>query len=674
MFSDLKNLPKLKQNIKDLALFLPFSILALFALTRYVGFFFISIYPTIDRTTYLLVFQRTVTSSLLVDHIVIVSAGLVVLYFLIQSKKIIPILAGFFSLEILFIIQNEVALDVFALLMVPSILVIIIASHFIKRKIVKPQNWKRLLYITTGTVFCFEMFVLAIWIAYPFSPSQVKEVAFWYPAILELELFYAFARISPLFIILLSYAFLVKPNQNTIKELFATKSTHDAKFEIDREFIQKNISQLSSRLAKMNLLTKQMSKVGRLTAIPYVSRLKNAIFLESIRLSDSQFRPNVLFSPRVMLAVAIAISLIFVVYPYLPTLNPKNDFVSVDDRSYQLFLTQMQKSDTIQDIIKKSFSLSFGDRPLTLILMHSFQSVFGLSVVYGVRLFPIFLGPGLALAAYFFVREGTGNKYQASYAALLTAFSHQMVVGMYAGFFANWLGLVTVYLSLAMVHKFWEKPSVRNYFLVFIHSILSFLMYIYVDVYLLLLLLIFLVITAVKFRHDSSEKKKVLILSSIFAVYAALFVLRINLGSSELFNVIFAREDIAFSLRDFYNRWINFPKFMHFYVGGYLANTALLAFAFIWTLYAKYEKTFDRILLASLFAGALPFVFGNEVLQSRVFYDVPVQIAAAISIWRILNRKDVNPLFAKTSFALVTIHFAIYALRSLSNLTLVPPA
>jgi len=424
----------------------------------------------------------------------------------------------------------------------------------------------------------------------------------------------------------------------------------------------------------MSLLTKQMGKFERLTASPYINRLKNTISLETIRLSDPHFNPNVVFSPKVMLAVAVAISLIFVVYPYLPTLNPKNDFISVDDRAYQQLLTEMQKSKTIPDVIKKSFTLSFGDRPLTLVLMHSFRSLFGLDEVQGVRLFPVFLGPGLVLAAYFFVREGTKNKHQAAYAALLTAFSHQLVVGMYAGFFANWLGLVTVYLALAMVHKFWEKPSVRNYFLVLGHSILSFLMYIYVDVYLLLLLLIFLVITAVKFRHDVSEKKKVLILSTIFAVYAVLFLLRINLGSSALFDVIFSREDIAFSLRDFYNRWVNFPKFMHYYVGGFLANTAILVFAFVWALYSKYEKTFDRILLASLFAGALPFVFGNEVLQSRVFYDVPVQIAAAIAIWRILNRKDVNPLFAKTSFALVTIHFAIYALRSLSNLTLLPPA
>jgi len=195
-------------------------------------------------------------------------------------------------------------------------------------------------------------------------------------------------------------------------------------------------------------------------------------------------------------------------------------------------------------------------------------------------------------------------------------------------------------------------------------------MYIYVDVYLLLTLLVFLILSTIKYRHVLSEKKKVLILSSIFAVYASVFMIRILLGSTDLFNMVFGREDISYSYREFANRWTNFPYFMHFYVGGFLTNAAILVFAFVWTLYAKYNKAFDRILLASLFAGALPLVFGDEVLQSRVYYDMPVHIAAAIAIWRILNRTDVNPLFSKTAFSLVTIHFAIYAIRSLSNLNL----
>jgi hypothetical protein len=286
-----------------------------------------------------------------------------------------------------------------------------------------------------------------------------------------------------------------------------------------------------------------------------------------------------------------------------------------------------------------------------------------------VRFFPLLISPALVMAVYFFVREGTKNRHQAAYAALLTAFSHQVIVGIYAGFFANWLGMVAAYLAFLMIHRFWQKPSLQNYLLVFGHSILSFLMYIYVDVYFLFTLAIFLIVSAVKFRHVSSEKKKILVLSTIFAVYATVFTIRILLGSTALFESVFAREDILFSYREFANRWTNFPYFMHFYVGGFLANTAVLVFAFVWTLYAKYDNTFDRILLAALFAGALPLVFGNEVLQSRVYYDTPVQIVAAIAIWKILNRADFHPRFSKVAFALVTVHIAIYAIRSLSNLT-----
>ena len=177
-------------------------------------------------------------------------------------------------------------------------------------------------------------------------------------------------------------------------------------------------------------------------------------------------------------------------------------------------------------------------------------------------------------------------------------------------------------------------------------------------------------ITAIIFRNNSNERKKILILSSIFGVYAAIFAIRVFLGSTDLFDVVFAREDIALSATEFRNRWLNFPKFMYYYVGGFFANAALLAFTFLWAMFAKYENTFDRIILASLLAGAIPLAFGDFVLQSRIFFDMPVHIAAALAIYRIVNTRGINSRFAKVAFSLMTIHIAIYAVRSLSNLNL----
>ena len=371
-----------------------------------------------------------------------------------------------------------------------------------------------------------------------------------------------------------------------------------------------------------------------------------------------------------MLSVAIAVSVVFAAYPYFPTLNPDYLWMSVDDRAYQDYLIDMGQNKNEIDLVQRAFKLAQGDRPLTLLIMYSFYNITGLELVTAVRFFPVLLGPGLVLAAYLFVNQGLKNNQYAGYAALLTAFSHQVVVSLYAGFFANWLGLIVLFLALMMINRFWEKPSIKNYLLVLGHSILSFLMYIYVDAYFLLVLLAFLVITGIKFRHNSEARKKILILSSIFGVYAVVFSIRILLGSSELYETVFERPDIEFSITEFRNRWLNFPKFMHYYVGGFFANSVLLAFTIVWTITARFDKTFDRILLATLLAGALPLLFGGVVLQSRIFLDMPIQIAASIAILKLVNYRGFNSKFAKIAFLLITIHFAIYTIRSLSNLNI----
>jgi len=602
----------------NLKVFLPLSFVILFSIIKYLDLANFAIAPTLNRMTNIMPFNESVTQSNLIDSTIIVSLGLISLYFLIQRKKNRFVLIGIAIFAIFLSTQNEYAMELFALLMFQVIIAIIILDHFLKKNIIKkPISWKNLLYTIIGVLFCFELFVLIMWIAFPFSPKDVVNSALWDPVRLEYLTFYAMAQLAPFAIILVVISFASKYVLTGILESF---------------------------------------KIS----------IKN--------LQEKNYAPNVLVNPKIILSIAIGVSIIFAVYPYLPTLNPDYTWRSVDDNAYQKFILDMETKSagqgTLSDAFLGAFTVASGDRPLTLILMYSFYLVSGLELVSAVRFFPIFLGPGLVLSTYFLVREGTKNNYYAAYAGLLTAFSHQLVVGLYAGFFANWLGMIAAYLAFLMIHRFWNKPSVINYMLVFGHSILSFLLYVYVDVYVLLTLFFFLLITAIKFRMDSSALKKILILSSIFGIYAAVFAIRVHLGSVDLFEVVFAREDVGISITEFRNRWLNFPKSMYYYVGGFLTNLALLAFTVLWLIYAKYENTFDRIILASLMAAMIPLIFGNFVLQSRLLFDLPLQIPAAIAIYRILNGGLFTSRIAKIAFALITIHIAIFTIRSLSNLNL----
>lgn len=601
-----------KTNFTELIFYVSFSIVVLFSITKYLHFFHFKSYPLIDRVTWTLLFDNSIVSPLF-DSAIIVTAGLFTIYFLFQKRKFIFPLIFLAIFEIILFIDHGFFLDILSLIILPTLLSLFLASHYSKITTIDSLNSGILVKYVTVIVFGFEFVVLMVWSIYPFSPTYIKESILWSPVTLEFEVFYSMARFAPFFVIFSMYWFITKP------------------------------------------------------AVPIFCDFLN---ISRKRIKDLEFSPNVVFNPKIILAIAFAISIIFAVFPYFPTLNPDYTWRSVDDHSYQELLTHMTHQNGVLETIQSTFILSSGDRPLTLGLMYLIFVVTGLELVTVVRFFPLLLGPGLVFSVYFFVKTGTKNKQMASYAALLTTFSHQLLVGIYAGFFANWLGMIAAYFAFTMIYRFWNNPSLRNYLLVFGHSILSFLLYLYVDVYFLLTLLAFLIISMIQFRTQSIQRKKIFILSSIFGIYGGLFLLRILLGSSELFDSVFAREDVALSFTEFRNRWINFPTFMHYYVGGIFSNLAFLAFTVIWSIYAKINNTFDRIILASLLAGAIPIIFGDFVLQSRIFYDIPIQIPAAIAIYRIVNKQGLGTKFAKISFLLITIHFTIYAIRTLSNLTL----
>ena len=602
-----------KLNQYELLSFLPFSLLILFAVNRYLWLSQTPIYPTINRITMIYFYEHPVTSTLVIDQMIIICLGLITLYFLIQKKKILPVLGGFLLLAIYLGIQNEIAIDIFALLRLPAVISVIILNHYKENKFFKKSHhWKNLLYTSVAVLFCFELFVLILWIAFSFSPEFVKESILWHPVSLEYDMFYAMALASSALVSFTSFWFLTRPACSIILDSF-----------------------------------KQTRK----------------------KIQDLNFQPNVVFNPKIILIIALGVSVIFAVYPFFPTINPQYTWVSVDEHAYLQFIKEINQQETIFDTLRQAFITSNGDRPLSLLAIYSLQ-VLGISLESAVRFFPVILGPALVFSVYLFVKEGLKNNHYAAYAALLTAFSYQIVVGIYAGFLANWLGLAVIFLCLLFLHRLWEKPSILNYAVVFGLVAVSLLVHVYAGAFLIAVILAFAITSAGKYRGDNEQKKKIFAIFSIFGIYATVILVRLFLFPSVLVDNLFSESGIQFSIEEFRNRWLNFPRFMYPYVGGFFANTVLLAFAFVWTLYAKYEKTFDRILLSTLVIGTIPLIFGDHVFQSRIFYDMPIQIAAALMIYRIVNTRSFHSFFAKIALLLITIHFAIYAIRSLSNLNL----
>ena len=187
------------------------------------------------------------------------------------------------------------------------------------------------------------------------------------------------------------------------------------------------------------------------------------------------------------------------VYPYLPGVNPDFQTVSVDEKYYVEWLESLQSS-SVQNAFTET---SGGSRPLTLLLIHSLQTLTGLSAQLVVRFLPLLLGPMLVAAVYYFVRLGTGNnRNAASLSALFTVLSFQFVVGIYAGFFANWLALVTSYIALLFLFRAWERRSRLDYLILLSITITTLFVHVYTWGYLMAVMILFTLLSYVMQRKE----------------------------------------------------------------------------------------------------------------------------------------------------------------------------
>ena len=593
----------------EILTFIPFVIFLIFALVRYLSFFQPRIFLTLNRETKQHLFQNTITGNLYWDDIMLISLGIVTLLIILKNKKIaIAISAVLVGIEIIFqSVQSLIPFQgEFVLWFLPGVCILIYLEYMTKRKIISRPKSWKNLLYAAVPVLLF---------------FEAVVFSLW----IAFSLFPQYITHSPFWRII------------------------QLEYEVFYAF-----SLLSSGMIFLVcwgfLIKPAISKTGKFFKI------------------NQEFRANVIIPPRVILTIAIVVSAFFAIYPFMPTFNPEFFWVSTDDHNYQLFIAQVQNHDNIIDQVRQAFlGTSSGDRPLTLLLMHWFHGMLGGDIMWSVRLFVLFLGPLLVFSTYYLVKTGTGNRQMAAYCGVIAAISQQLVVGMYGGFFANWTGLAAIYFCFAFLIRIWDKPSGINYLGLFGFSILSFLFHIYAGAYLILVIGIFLIISLMVYRLRNV--KRVFLIGTIFMFYIGLIIIRIILGG-DISASLFEREDVGISIYYVTAVWQSLTNSLHYYLGGTLGNAALFGLALVWVAYAKYDKTFDRVILAALFVGALPILFGNPVMQSRILYDIPIHIAAGIAVWNLVNRADVPKKIAKLGIILITIHIAIYAIRSLVSINL----
>ncbi len=364
-----------------------------------------------------------------------------------------------------------------------------------------------------------------------------------------------------------------------------------------------------------------------------------------------------------LLLLAMIISVILVLIPQHPLINMDNQDIGVDTRYYVTWIEELARSKNVSDLIYQAFIVQGqdGDRPLFLIFLFLVYQVAGGDLSEVVEHFPIILGPGIVLALYLLTLELTRNEKIALIAAFFGAVSFHTLIGIYAGFYANWLALIVGYVSIAFLFRYLRSGRLSD--IIVFSSLLIGVLFIHVYTWTVLAAIsgafLIVLLLVVIWKEKKKKKKKgnnsnisnlftkkriIWLLLPIFASIA-IDITKVSLiGSSGGVDQDIQLAQRYIGIEELSTRWIVLNATMHDSLGGVFSNFIILLLGLFWVLKSNMREPSTVFLMIFLSAGLVPLTFGWWNLQVRVLYDIPLEIPAAIALYYISARSGSSRL------------------------------
>jgi hypothetical protein len=363
-------------------------------------------------------------------------------------------------------------------------------------------------------------------------------------------------------------------------------------------------------------------------------------FVKTIRSAlDKAFRPvGCGLDSKMLMVASFVLVIIVTVSPYMPSLNSSGKFVGVDIPYYKRQLMELDLFDDFYGIAHRVFFQS-PDRPLSLSLLFLGWKLTWFSAGQAVQFSPILLGLLLVLATYFFVRQAGFNGFYASLTMLFTGASYHVTVGMYGGLLANWISLVFLYLFLGFVFAGLKKGSWRFCAIALVFQ--SLLLFSHANTWGMsigILGVFFLVLFLERLiKHDNSLRPLMLLV--ILIVGISLNILRnlalgVGLSTVEAAGVGESRVSLA-NIR---NLWQTLILSLGSEMGISFMNPIMLFLAGLGGLAVALDnRLISRFLMVCLIASSIPFILGDQVVQTRILYDLPVHLFSIFGLLVLLN-------------------------------------
>jgi hypothetical protein len=361
-----------------------------------------------------------------------------------------------------------------------------------------------------------------------------------------------------------------------------------------------------------------------------------------------------------VLGVTVAIT------PHLSSVNPNEEHIGVDTPRYVQWLDLMnnETSNPVQLAFSK---ISSGDRALTMILLYAVTKFANLDTTHLVEYTPVIFTPILIIVTFFLTRELTSNDKISVLAAFLSAISFQTLIGIYSGFYANWLALLLGYVFFIFLLRCLKRFSRLNLAIatILLNGVL--LAHVYTWSIILCVAFFFLVILYVL---GYCPRRHFLILCIILSSSMAVDLLNSLLfgSSSGIEGDVSVGLGHGFGITVFSERFGTLSDTVMTYYGGIYANIAVLGLVIYWIIRCQEREIVSIFLLTFMSISLIPLFLGDWVLQSRVLYDIPFQIPAAISLY-VIWKGNHKFIFFGTILVVTYLSFHV-----LVNMGFVPPS
>jgi hypothetical protein len=554
------------------------SITSFFYLLNLVSFFQPIVYPFIDRISYPSYFEEKYFVSSVVDSIVIISCTLLWFQFSIVNKRKFFLMAAFaLTFFLFFYFSIEFATMIVVLISLPIILLFIIFSKisnklFLYFDFKLTINYVSILGISIA-VFGAVMIISRIL----FPESTLEQLNYQYSFFLILSIF------SPLYLLLLPFSYPLA----TVFRILNKKRKKSTTPECEKINLKEIHVRLSSRFFHLSLL--------------------------------------------ILLAVTVAM------IPHLSSVNKDGMVIGTDTKYYIRFLETMADSSGYDEVIYKAFVIVVtGDRPISMLFFFWLASTFYQDNYYFLlEDLPFILGPMLVLSIYFLTLGITRNHLISIIASLLTIPSH-ILIGIYAGLYANWFSLIWGYLAIAFMFKLLEQPK-KSYILIFsillIMVILSHAPTWSIFIY---AIGIFLVVIFIK----KSDNRKAVFYTFI-CILPSVFI---DIARMMLVNSSGVKQEISFALErevgfhSIQTIWNNLVDTSYLYWAGQIANPIILLLVICWLCGTKARANYVVFFIVFFLLFALALFFADETIQSRFLYEIPLQVPAAFAIVALKKR------------------------------------